>query len=614
MPILEIKNPETNINGNKGEGVENSFTNEFSQGVNFNTNYNTSDYGTSLVFNNNFYREDSQELVDAIKFLEDNVKNKQLKFLAVDKINNKKLKYSAIAICQNIENKVYFFLVTLASTGREALTAQEYFNTELNARSKNSENTEAFTYFDNNNRELVKLAMSSIKKEYGETNVNYCDNIVLRTPINNISTVNRLEFLVNNLFIQARSEKNNGIFLKDITDKIGNTHEFVFDVTPSETDKDDNLGNIYRCDFQAEIKLQPKHNKLPDGSPIVDAVLVKVGGYIAPQPTVIVEEMNGYRQNVNTMSPNIIITDIETQYSDISNNLLAIIVAAMMTQENNWKLILSNKASELKIGALNKLLCLYQNNEGVYAEIDIDAGETVNGISYREQIIEQFFKGVPLVTFDITPYNYNTNTHFFTLLENRYATSEEMRNAALACDQEFDLGIKKLLGLEFGYSGDKILSRTVIPYGYIENSKGERRDIRKLTLCEVLSASKIGETTPINVMMETLRPNNQNAFNAWIELLKNHYPTAIIEGKTHRITFTNKFLNLLFKGFQKAINNNIRNKNTYVAPRKFDMGQDYNMFAQEAINIYGVNQNNANGFNYNFNQFNTQAYDGGKFM
>lgn len=619
MAIYEEKSQ--NINGNKGEGVNTSLGNSssfmndgFESGVLNNVSMDTTAYGTSLLFNNKFYREDSQELVDAIKFLEEHCKDKGLKFLAVDKTYDKKVKYSAVAICQHVNNKVYFFLVSLASTGREALTALEYFNTELNAKAKNDENTEAYTYFDNNNKALVGIAMDAIKNEYGEVKTHYCDAIMLRTSLTDVTTVKRLEFLARNLFVQARTEKDSGLFLNDITEKIGLTHEFVFDVSTVETDKYDELGNIFKSDFKAELRIQPKKNKLPEGSYIVDSTLVKVHGYITPQPTVITEEINGFRTNVNTMSPNIVITDIVSEYPDVSTNMLALIVGSIMTQENNWKYILTNKASELKIGALNKLLCLHKSDGDMYPEIDIDAGEAVNGVSYREQVIEEIFRGVPLVSFDITPYNYNTNTYLFTLLENPYALSDEMKAAVRACDMEFEEGLKKLFGKNFNYPENKILSRTVIPYGYIQNQKGEKRDLRKLSLCEVLSVSKPGDTTAINMIMETLRANNQNTFNVWIELLKNFYPTAVIEGKTHRVTFHNRFLNHFYAKFISVINNNLRSMNTYVAPRKYDMGQDYNIFSQEAINIYGMNQANANGFNYTFNQYNTQGYDGGKFF
>lgn len=568
-------------------------------------------FSNSLLFNNPFSTQNSTTLKEYIDKLKEVDADKKFIFIPIDKEIYSGLKYSAIAICSQAkkDNKdvIYYYTVLLTSTGRAALSAAEFVDNEIKSRQANIPNGENYTYTDAMNTNLDMQIRSAIKNKLGEIKCINCDGVVYKANIS--EGTQRLLYLANNAIELAKLENKIGLNLPKISESIQGKARFYFNVTSLPKDKYDDMGNIQMATFKAELGVEAINENAANrelNSRTFDTVLVEITGFITPQPVTTDTVVNGVVTKTYTMAPNIVVTDVYTRIPDSSSNVLAIAVAGMMTHKNNWLKVLVDSAERLKLGSLNYMLKLYPDDQIQYKEFsfsDLTPEE-------KSVVISNLFQGTPNVSFDVTPNQYNNNLNFLSYAENTASSEREAKYIA-GSDLDFEKGIELLLGKHTKYNNKKILTKITIPYGYVTDKKGECMDIRNITLGTVLSATKGQDETVYRSFMGMLTPNNPNAFNNYIEVIKFFYETAVIEGKTTRVTFDNTFLNYLISQVI-GCTQGIINKNNFVSPQTITY--DYGIFNQQQVNVNGLNQNIFNNqYAYNYNMYNTNAYGGIKY-
>lgn len=571
----------------------------------------------SLLFSNPFMSMSTGTLKQYMETLKE-INTPNFLIVPVDKSVYTGLEYSCIALC-DVENEngkkiVHYYTVLLTATGRNPLTAAEFVESEIRAKQNNVKNREKFTYADVMNANLDITVRKCILQEVGKDAVlKNCDGMFFKGDIKSEHAARGVIIHAYNNIQNVKIQGKIGLDLVDIVNR--NREEnlntrFWFNVESVYTDMYDDMGNIHHATFKAQFGQESLTNQdYALNSTQVNEVLVELHGFISPQIATRKEMMNGMEVLVEGISPNIVITNVVCNIPDTSSNILAIAVAGMMGNTNNWTKILMDQGDKMKLGALNFETKKYPNPNNPSKIPSINFGE----LAYEDKLdyIRRTFDCPPNISFDVTSNYTNNNLNFLYFAEN--ISSNDVERAAIeGSNRDFEAGIKTLVRDKFDYRGNKIVSKITIPYGYVTNKRGECSDIRNITLPSILHATNGEDKNVVQFFRLMLAPNNPHAFTNYVEVIKNFYGAAVIESKTTRVTFNNAFINSLMKAVKDCVNY-VENKNMFILPEL--QVQDYTAFYQSPLNTVGLNQTMFNTNDVlNYNYYNVNGYGGNRYF
>lgn len=574
----------------------------------------------SLFLNNIFNVSGSAQVEAAIQALSSyeksvsSAKKMNIEFLPVDKESQfKGLKYSSVVATYKEGNNVYFLTIVLTGTGRDALTAQEYHAAVLNSHKGGFGSTEVYTFSDAYDADVEAAVMNVITNRYGAgINMINCDHILLKQSLENEQIKAELFNNIENSFLLAKSGRDNGILLPEISKEIAGKARFVMNCTSLPADDYDRLYNIqaanFMVDFGIESLINENSGQIGLNKLSFDGIIIRSSGMITVQPVTMQDIIDGQAITRLEYQPHIILTNITTQVPDVSSQVLAIAVAGLLSRKEYWAKLMIENADRLRLGALNYVVKRVETKKGEFGEVNFNA---IDGLDKKLIMLDTLIKGNPIVSVDVTAGLCNNNLNSLTFLDTANADPMIIENA----NKEFEAGIQALIGGRINYTGSKTVSKVTLPYGYSVTNKGEREDLRNLTYTYILSAVNGDDETAANTMLDTMSPNSVTAFSSAIEIAKHFKPSAKIEGKLSRVTFNNNFVQILGGAVVQAIGGNLDLRGTVQLPQTTN--HDFSVFNQNGINIGGINNKlYGNGFNnqFNYNLWNQYGQAGTRFM
>jgi len=472
----------------------------------------------------------------------------KLKINILDKEKLEGLAYSSIVVSHKSKDSVYYFIVLLAETGREAMKAKE-ITAELSLERTHNQRPNVFTIDDGIDEVLHTEVIRILSRVYGDVKFISADGEIARRSHSELLPAKIASTAYNADTIDPVITSGEYADL-NITEAINSSPNRTLTIEPN------GLKQVVFNEAEAPIRHDFSLDLVSvDNTPQSNSInlansrdtLSKVVGFIDVIPaTYIAPAMPGVPP-VETISlhPHIIINSIDVKMPTPGFMFMGLVSSLIMTQENMWLPALMPKDDKdyNNIGALNIITNLNNNPNRIGEVLDLTAKNIKQEDAFG--ILKNMCKLTPIVSMDIESFGPQT---YYTSLLSVAAQNKNTAAKRVACAEIIET-VVQLTNNNFpeDFPLDKIFANTgiIVPTGIWHDKNGER-DIRDVDTSFI--ATRNQDIDLLNKWAFSNLPKSASGvdpFGAKVEIISKLIPEAEITGKATRVTFTGEFIKML---------------------------------------------------------------------
>ena len=245
--------------------------------------------------------------------------------------------------------------------------------------------------------------------------------------------------------------------------------------------------------------------------------IIRTGGLVDVVPYTERNQMYGQRI---MFTPNIVVNHIKGEFLTPSSCVLALVVASSVRTNNLWmEMMKPQEGDEIHdLGALNYLANLEGNETGMGEKLDFSNSSTME---INSTLARMFSQGVSIsLDVDIS----GASSWYMDF----FRKNNNLILKAANC----------LTGGRMQYQGGVVATIKQIPKGYWVDNNGTRRDIREVDFLAILN----GFDGDMSVVTDWVVSGTSQGYNKMPEIIRRLFPSAVITGWTHRVTFNHMFI------------------------------------------------------------------------
>lgn len=491
----------------------------------------------------NLGSEYTQKIVEGITKLYKDTGKTNVRVVPLDRDIITQLAYSSVVVAAASELEVYYYPILLADTGKPAMTARDYF-IQVSEAAKNRQPSNATVPSDAIDKIYNDIVISKLVEIHGkEKKYIPLDGLV----VDNGATINDMSikelgtraFNAIHAEFLSRTGQQTAVIGKILQACSGfrlQTNGCRQNVPAMTT-----LGKPIRSDFA--INMVPILKKATTQSLNIgggNETLFTIMGYVDAIPRQVeVREFNSVYQAVR-FRPNIVITNISSNYESVNMGMLAIANAAVMMQPTLWLAAVSPRDKK-NPGVLNLIANLSNKEGGVGDKIDLNGKAFTN--DQVIDILRKMYSDAPALSIDVE--EFGSSSSFLGILGAAAQTKNpQLRRNAL---NEIIRVVHELTGGAFDsrFNPEEIIAGyTEVPTGkWVSNKDGMTRDIRDIDLEFVLEQA--GNNPEIVKKWISSENNPALSYMLKTEVIAHIAGDAVITGRAMRIVMHPAFLTAL---------------------------------------------------------------------
>lgn len=539
---------------NNGEQPTASFAtgNSVDQEADFNASLG---FGLSNIFSmsNNLGSEYTNELAGNIQKMYDKLpKLERPKVSILDKDIMGKFAYSSILVSIPVETTVNYYIILLEATGRAPLTASDYMSEVQLSQRNPAHRTPVYTTDDAVDSYMHQEIMKILKIEYPKAKSFVAmDGLVVPAVQHDTTAISsKIASIAYNACRSQKAFETGAAKDINITAALAKSPTTVLKLESNMLKQTtlDELDNPVRADWIIELSaVDTANNASSINLQNAKQMLTQVSGFVDAIPEeVVMPAMYGAPAVTNIrLHPHIIIDSNATFAPTPGYSLMGLISGLVMTNENMWLASVMPKDGKgiRNTGALN-LLTNIENNANHIGEVaDLSPKKTSADKAYS--LLRQMYSLAPIVSYDIQSFGPQTNyTSQFALAAQPGNNEHKLEAAKQIIETAYWL-------TNGGFPGDfninNIFSTTgiMIPTGKWSDKTGER-DIRDIDAAFI--ATQTGDIETINRWVLSGLPQEVTGLDPYttrVDIIAKLVPSAVITGRTVRVTFTSEFITTL---------------------------------------------------------------------
>lgn len=557
-----------------------------------------------MVMSSNMGSEYTNKFAHDMDLVYSKLSTNKPKIHILDKEKMEGLAYSSIVVSSKHGNSVYYFIVLLAETGREAMKAGE-ITAELNLERTHNQRPNVFTLDDGIDEVLHNEVIRTLARVYGDVRFISSDGEIVRknhsealpakvastayNAINIDPVISAGEYSDINI-AQAIAESPN----RTLTLEPNGMKQVVHDEAeaPIRHDFAVDLVSVDNSPQTHSINLANSRDTL---SKVVGFIDTMPANYTAPA-------MPGVPpMQTISLHPHIIINSIDVKIPTPGFMFMGLVSSLIMTQENMWLPSLMPKDAKdyNNIGALNIITNLRNNQNRIGEPLDLTAKNVKDEDAYG--IIKSMCKLTPIVSMDVQ--SFGPQTYYTSLLS--VAAQNNNNTAKRAASAEIVETCVQLTNGNFpqDFPIDKIFANSgiIVPTGPWYDKSGER-DVRDVGLAFI--ANRTQDIDLLNRWAFSNLPKSASGsdpFGTKVEIISKLIPEAEITGKATRVTFTAEFITMLSTAAEAA-GFNTKYKTQFAYRQTNNIGEVGTYLQNAGVsNVSGfAQQNTVSGPSWNF--------------
>jgi len=512
-------------------------------------------FGVSNIFSmsNNLGSEYTNELAGNIQKMYDKLpKLERPKVSILDKDIMGKFAYSSILISLNVDEVINYYVILLEATGREPLTANDYIAEVQTSQRNPNQKTTVYTTDDAVDGYMHQEIMAALKVEYPKAkSFVSMDGLVVPSVQHDTSIISSKVAAI--AYNACRSQKafvtgtSKDINIAAALSKSPNTILKLESNMLKQTTLDE-LDNPVRSDWIIELSaVDTTNNASSINLQNAKQTLTQVSGFVDAIPEeVTMPAMYGAPAVTNLrLHPHIIIDSNATFAPTPGYALMGLISGLVMTNENMWLASVMPKDAKgvRNTGALNLLTNIENNSNHIGEVADLSPKKANADKAYA--LLRQMYSLAPVVSYDIQSFGPQTNYTSQFALAAQPGTNEHKMAAATQIIETACWLTNGIFPADFNLNGIFSTSGIMIPTGKWSDKTGER-DIRDIDAAFI--ATQTGDIETINRWVLSGLPQEVTGLDPYttrVDIISKLVPSAVITGRTIRVTFTSDFITAL---------------------------------------------------------------------
>jgi len=567
-----------------------------------------------MVMSSNQGSEYTAKFAHEIELAYSKLNSKAPKVHVLDKEKMEGLAYSSIVISHKAGESVYYFIVMLAETGREAMKASQ-ITAELALERTHNQRPNVFTLDDGIDNVLHEEVIRLLAGVYGDMRFISAEGEIAKRNHSEMLPAKIASTAFNAVTIDPVIATGEYADL-NIAQAIAESPNRTLTVEPNGMKQValNEAESPIRHDFAVDLLSV-------DNTPQTHSInlsnsrdtLSKVVGFIDTMPANYVAPAMPGVPPVQTISlhPHIIINSVDVKMPTPGFMLLGLVSSLIMTQENMYLPAMMPRDGKdyNNIGALNIITNLNGNQNRIGEALDLTAKNVTKEDAYG--VLRNMIKLTPIVSMDIESFGPQT---YYTALLSVAAQNNNNTAKRAACSELIETAVQLTNGnFPANFPIDKIFANAgiIVPTGTWYDKSGER-DIRDVDLSFI--ATRTQDTDLLNTWAYSNLPKSASGsdpFGTKVDIISKLIPEAEITGKATRVTFTAEFITALSNA-ASAAGLNTRYKTQFAYTQTNNIGE-VGTFLQNAgvsnVSGFATQQNNAaTGWNFGYSNVGYNKY------
>ena len=512
-------------------------------------------FGVSNIFSmsNNLGSEYTNELAGNIQKMYDKLpKLERPKVSILDKDIMGKFAYSSILVSLDLKTTVNYYIILLEATGREPLTANDYIAEIQTAQRNINHRAIVYTTDDAVDTYMHEEIMKALKIEY-PTATNFVSMDGLIIPSVQHDTLAVSSKVASIAYNACRSQK---AFLSGASKDINisaalakaPTTILKLESNMLKQTTADEVDNPVRSDWIIELNaIDTANNTSSINLQNAKQTLTQVSGFVDAIPEeVVMPVMYGAPAVTNIrLHPHVIIDSNATYAPTPGYAMLGLISGLVMTNENMWLASVMPKDAKgvRNTGALNLLTNIENNSNRIGEVADLSSKKTKVDEAYG--LLRQMYSLAPIVSYDIQSFGPQTNYTSQFALAAQPGNNEHKLNAAKQIIETAVWLTNGSFPAEFNINSIFSSTGIMIPTGKWSDKSGER-DIRDIDAAFI--ATQTGDIETVHRWVLSGVPQEATGLDPYttrVDIISKLVPSAVITGRTVRVTFTSEFITTL---------------------------------------------------------------------